>query len=403
MKIYNTLSRKLEDFKTLEDKKVTIYVCGITPYDTTHLGHAFTYISFDVLIRFLKFSGYSVIYTQNVTDINDRDKDILQKAKEQNIPWQKLTEYWIQHFLKDCKTLNWTPPTYYLKASQHLPYMVKLIKKLINNRLTYEIRGSIYLDISKIKDFGKLSKLSIRQMLKTAAEFEEDLDNPDKINPLDITLWRAISKNQPAHIPSFDSIFGPGRPGWHIECSAMSIKTLGEQILIHGGGKDLIFPHHEAEIAQSEGATKKIHKIYNEALKLKEKIPFAKYWLHSGIVAYQGAKMSKSKGNLVMVSDLIKKYSANAIRYLLLSNHWQSNWEYFEKDLINAQKSVEFIESAIAKANKQISNKLSSNQFQKILDTNLDTPTSLQFLNNLAKNKNFEELKKYYEILGFTT
>ncbi len=389
MKIYNTLSRTLEDFKPIDRKKVTIYVCGITPYDTTHLGHAFTYISFDVLIRFLKFKGYEVTYTQNVTDINDRDKDILQRAKEQNIPWQKLTDFWTKHFLSDMQKLNWIFPTNYLKASQQIPSMIELIQKLLKNNLAYQINGSVYLDISKIKGYGKLSKLNKEQMLKTAADFEEDLENPDKKNQLDITLWRATSKNQPAHIPSFESSFGSGRPGWHIECSAMSIKTLGEQIDIHGGGKDLIFPHHEAEITQSEGAT--------------NKIPFAKYWLHSGTVAYQGAKMSKSKGNLVMVSDLLKKYSANAIRYLLLSNHWQSSWEFFDKALVNAQKIVDSIESSCGylRGRKQNLTTSTKYEFLKIMDNNLNTPKALEMIIKLVKDGQPDQAKLLYEVLGF--
>lgn len=384
MKVFNSLTKQSEEFQSLDNKKVTIYVCGITPYDTTHLGHAFTYISFDALIRYLKFKGFEVIYTQNVTDINDRDKDILQRAKEQNIPWQKLAELWTEKFLKDMKDLNWTPPTYYLKASENIPQMIKLIQKLIDKKLAYAANGSIYLDISKFPDYGKLSGLNKDEMLSVSKDFEEDLENPDKKNPLDITLWRATSTDQPAHIPSFESPFGKGRPGWHIECSAMSISTLGEQIDIHGGGIDLKFPHHEAEIAQSEGAT--------------GKIPFAKYWLHTGTVYYEGEKMSKSKGNLVMVSGLLKKYSPNAIRWLILSNHWSEKWEYKEEDLIQAQKNVDLIEEAIKK--EQNRSKSIPEQFTNSMENNLNTPEALRFLLELAK-QNTKELKNLYQILGF--
>lgn len=299
LRLYNSLTRKKEEFILLNDKKVTIYVCGITPYDTTHLGHAFVYISFDVLIRYLKFKGYKVTYTQNVTDINDRDKDVLQRAKEQNISWQKLSDYWTKRFLNDMKTLGWIMPTNYLKASENLNSMINLIKKIITNGYAYIKNGSVYFDISKKQDFGKLSRLTNDEMLKIAEDFDEDIKNPDKKNPLDITLWRASSKNQPPHIPSFKSPFGMGRPGWHIECSAMSMSTLGDQIEpfdtlrvngehyrtidIHGGGIDLIYPHHEAEIAQSEAASRKT--------------PFVKFWLHIGSVSYRGKKMSKSLGN----------------------------------------------------------------------------------------------------------
>ncbi len=383
MKIFNSLSDKQEDFKPLQDKRVTIYVCGITPYDTTHLGHAFTYISFDALIRYLKFQGYKVTYTQNVTDINDRDKDILERAREQNIPWQELAKYWTDKFLEDMAALNWAPPTYYLKASEQISPMIDLIQKLLDKGLAYRKNGSVYLDISRDKGFGKLSKFNKNKMFKVAQEFEEDLACIEKRNPLDITLWRAQTPDQPRHIPSFNSPFGPGRPGWHLECSAMSIATLGGQIDIHGGGIDLIFPHHEDEIAQSEGAT--------------GKIPFAKYWLHTGTVYYRGEKMSKSKGNLVMVSDLLKKYSPNAISWLLLSHHWDKSWEYKEQDLIQAQKNVEAVEKALASKGETLER--NTQQFTKIMDQNLNTPKALDFLLELAKQK--KELKKFYEVLGF--
>lgn len=372
MILYNSLTQKFEQFKTLIPNKVSIYVCGITPYDTTHLGHAFTYITFDTLIRYLKFKGFKVNYTQNVTDINDRDKDILQKAKEQNVPWHKLSQIWTKRFLGEMKALNWIMPQNYLEASEQIPSMINLIQKLLKNGFAYKVDGSVYLDISKKEDFGKLSKLSRKQMLKLAEEFEEDLSNKDKKHSLDITLWKSKSPNQPSHIPSFKSPFGLGRPGWHIECSAMSVSTLGEQIDIHGGGVDLIFPHHEAEIAQSEGAT--------------GKIPFVKYWIHTAPLFYKGEKMSKSKGNLIMVKDLLKKYSPNAIKWLLLSHHWMKKWEYKEKDLIKAQQSIETVESSLKDGELK--------EFIKIMDDNLNTLAALKLL--LESHD-----RKIYQILGF--
>jgi len=392
MKLYNTLTSSKDEFKPLNDKKVTIYVCGITPYDTTHLGHAFTYISFDALIRYLKFKGYKVTYTQNVTDINDKDKDILERAKKLNVAWDKLAEHWTKHFLGDMKKLNWLFPDYYLKASEQILTMIQLIQRLLDNDLAYQVNNSVYLDISKDKDYGKLSKYTDYKKVKFAKKFEEDLKNPDKRNPLDITLWRGSAPNQPPHIPAFKSPFGPGRPGWHSECSAMSISTLGEQIDIHGGGKDLMFPHHEAEIAQSEGAT--------------GKVPFVKYWLHTGTVFYQGKKMSKSEGNLVMVSDLLKKYSPNAIRWLLLFKHWAKSWEYKEEDLKKAQENVNLVTSIIARSPEQGRRTTRQyntiiKQFTKILDNNFYTPKALEFLLRLAKDNSFAELKLLYNMLGF--
>lgn len=373
MKLFNSLSQIIENFSPNNKNKVSIYVCGITPYDTTHLGHAFTYIFFDALVRYLKFKGFKVTYTQNVTDINDRDKDILERARQQNISWKRLSEKWTKIFLDNMKVLNWVSPTYYLKASQNLDFMIILIRKLLKNKIAYQAGGSVFLNIFKFKDFGKLSKFSKAKMLKVSKDLEEDLENPDKNNPLDITLWRGTEPNQKSHIPTFKSPYGAGRPGWHIECSAMAIKTLGDQIDIHGGGIDLVFPHHEAEIAQSEGAT--------------GKAPFAKYWIHSSQVFYQGQKMSKSKGNLVLISDLLKKYSPNAIRFLLLSNHYRKNWEYKEKDLIKAQEKVNFIE-------KNLSNKKVSNNFLNALEENFNTPKALDLL---EKNPS----KEVYALLGF--
>jgi len=372
MKIYNTLTRKMEVFTSFRPKKVSIYVCGITPYDTTHLGHAFTYISFDALIRYLTFRGYEVTYTQNVTDINDRDKDILERARQQGISWTELSEFWTDKFLGDMKVLNWIKPTHYLKASEQIHMMVPLIQKLLNKGLAYTNNKSVYLDVTKKNDYGKLSRLTNDQMLKGAKEFEEDVDNPDKRNPLDITLWKATDPHQQAHIPSFESSFGKGRPGWHIECSAMSIYTLGEQIDIHGGGSDLIFPHHEAEIIQSEGST--------------GKVPFAKYWIHTGQVFYEGEKMSKSKGNLVMVSSLLEKYSANAIRFLLLSHHYRDRWEFKEEDLANAQKRVETLSGKLCGGG--------SNEFINIMDNDLNTPEALELLLSYGS-------KLIYDALGF--
>lgn len=397
MKIYNTLSGKKEEFVPIKNKEVSIYVCGITPYDTTHLGHAFVYISFDVLIRYLKYKNLKVNYTQNVTDINDRDNDILKRAKEQNIPWQKLSSFWTKKFLDDMRALNWIFPNNYLYASEQIETMIKLIDRLIKNKIAYIVEGNVYLDVSKDENYGKLSKLSKDKMIKIAKDYDEDVENPNKRNILDITLWRASSSNQPDHIPSFKSHFGNGRPGWHLECSAMAISTLGEQIDIHGGGKDLIFPHHEAEISQSENATKKT--------------PFAKLWMHTGIISYEGEKMSKSLGNLIMVSDLLAKYSPNAIRWFLLAHHYREDWVFDYKELNNASKVVSEIEKALNK--KQTDSKNNADyikQFELFMDDDIDTSKVLNLIYEISQNINLEKtisrntlenFKNFLEILGF--
>lgn len=382
-RLYNSLTGKKEPFATLKPKQVSLYVCGITPYDTTHLGHAFVYIFFDVLVRVLKYKGYKVTYTQNVTDINDRDKDILQRAKEQKISWSKLGGYWTRKFLGDMKALNWSMPDNYLYASKNIDSMVILIGKLLKDGYAYKKNNSIYFDISKKIDFGKLSKFSKSQMFQSAKDFAEDLKNPDKKNPLDITLWKASAKNEPAHIPSFPSPYGLGRPGWHIECSAMAMSTLGEQIDIHGGGIDLIFPHHEAEIAQSEGAT--------------GKIPFVKFWMHAAQVFFQGKKMSKSLGNLIMISNLLKDYSPNVIRWYLISHHYRIPWEFREKDLKMSDWEFKSISKSLkTKKNiREIDNKKAMDEFEKALDNDLDIPLALKII------KNFPD-RQILSVLGFS-
>ena len=388
LRLYNSLSKKKEGFVSLKPKEVSLYVCGITPYDTTHLGHAFTYISFDILVRILKYQGFKVNYTQNVTDINDRDNDILKRAREKNTTWEQLSDFWIKKFLQDMSSLNWIKPNNLIKASDNVTSMIRIIELLLINNIAYCVDSSVYLEILKIKDFGKLSKFTKEEMIKTSEEFGEDINNPDKKNPLDITLWRAFDRDQPSHIPSFESPFGPGRPGWHIECSAMAISTLGEQIDVHGGGIDLIYPHHEAEIAQSEGATKKI--------------PFSRFWIHNAPVSYNGKKMSKSLSNLIMISDLLKKYSPNSIRWYLISHHYRQPFEFFEKDL--AKSNFEFLQTE-----KYLRSEINSdpnaqlpNNLITALEDDLNTPLALEIIKDLVKDKgSVTTLKNCLSFLGF--
>lgn len=391
MHLFNTLTRKLEIFKPLVDNQVKIYVCGITPYDTTHLGHAFTYICFDVLVRSLTYIGYNVTYTQNVTDINDRDTDILKRAKEENVTWDSLAKHWTKRFLLDMKALNWRMPDNYLNASEHIPTMIKLIEKLLKNGIAYKKQKNIFLDVKKIKQYGLLSRLTRSEMLEIAKQFEEDLQNPLKRNKLDITLWKAKGPNQPPHIPSFDSPFGRGRPGWHIECSAMAICSLAEQIDLHGGGEDLIYPHHESEIAQSEGAT--------------GKVPFAKFWIHTGSVSYRGEKMSKSVGNLVLVSDLLKKYSSNTIRFMLLSHHYQKTWEFTYKEMEQAQKSMEEIESFLLSREQDEMDQSVLKKFSDTMNNNLRANEYIRWITENLKNfseKHASTIYTTFTALGFT-
>ena len=312
--IFNSISEKKEVFSSR--KKISIYVCGVTPYDITHLGHAFTYVSFDMIIRYLRYLNYEVKYVQNVTDIDD---DILKKAKETGIEWRLLGEKNFSLFLDDLQWLNIRQPDFFPRASDHIPEIISLIRTLLKKGFAYEKNRTVYFDVSKDHEYGKLSKINPEQMLPLLKERGGDPSDPNKKNPLDFVLWQ---KQQPGE-PFWESPWGRGRPGWHIECSAMSMKYLGVPIDIHGGGGDLIYPHHESELAQSEKASGQL---------------FVNFWLHTAMLYYQEAKMSKSLGNMVFVADLRKKYSANTVRLLLLSHHYRQEWEYSEPEIARAEK-----------------------------------------------------------------
>lgn len=367
MQLFNSLSAKKEKFTPLSENNVSIYVCGITPYDTTHIGHAFLYIFFDVLVRYLKFKGYKVSYTQNVTDIDD---DLLKRAKETGWNWKKLGDHWTKKFLEDLKTLNIAMPDTYVKATDAVPTIIEIIKNLLDKKLAYLKEGNVFFDISKFKGYGALSKYKREEMIKIAKERGGSPDDPLRDDPLDFTLWQSSKKGE----PYWDSPWGRGRPGWHIECSAMIYETLGGQIDIHGGGYDLIFPHHESERAQSESFT--------------GKSPFVRHWMHAAMLYFQGEKMSKSLGNLVMVSDLLKKYSADAIRFLLLSHHYREVWEFDYKELEEAEEIVNGLTSSRV-------NGLGSriNEFTDLMDDDLNIPDALNWA---IRNKSSKAL----EILG---
>ena len=381
MRIYNSLTRKFEEFKPLKKGEVTIYVCGITPEGPAHLGHAFTNASFDGLIRYLKYKGFKINYTQNVTDIDD---DILRKAKEQNRNWQDLGNFWTDKYLQDLKFLNVLPPTHYVKASDSIRKIMEMVDGLVNKNLAYEKEGNVYFDVAKFQSYGKLSKFTKQQMILISKERGADPSDPLKKNPLDFILWQKSKLGE----PSWDSLFGKGRPGWHIECSAMINQFLGQRIDIHGGGRDLIYPHHESEIAQSESFT--------------DRKPFVKYWVHIGMVMYEGEKMAKSLGNLVLISDLAKKYSSNAVRWLLLSHHYRKPWEFDEQELKDAENIVVNIQKLINQSPQGKLKRKYFDRFEKFMDNDLDTEGVLKFVSEVIRNeKNAVTAKKILEVLGF--
>lgn len=378
MKLFNSLSNQIEDFKVLKQKEAKMYVCGITPYDTTHLGHAFVYVQFDALKRYLEFKGYKVTYTQNVTDIDD---DILKRAKRDNKDWQELGDFWTNKFLNDLKNLNVRKPDNYVKATDAIPEIIEMVSRLIDKGFAYEKNGNVYFEVSKFPDYGKLAKYSEQQMLELLKKRGGDPNDSNKKAPLDFLLWQFSKPEE----PFWDSPWSKGRPGWHIECSAMIKKTLGDQIDIHGGGFDLIYPHHESELAQSESYS--------------GKIPAVKYWMHIAMVSYQGEKMSKSLGNLVLVSDLLKTYSANTIRLMLLLNQYRKPWEYKEDQMQKAQDIMTEIESKLQDITP---NRQKLEEYFKYLEDDFNIEKMLQSLiNNLNLSNDLEKTKAALKILGF--
>ena len=370
MKLFNTLTQSLEEFVPREDNTVRIYVCGITPYDTTHLGHAFTYVSFDSLMRYLEFCGYTVNYVQNVTDIDD---DILRKARELGMAWDELGRREIERFLSDMDALNVRRPDVYAYATQETPTMIEIIQTLLARGYAYESGGSVYYSVQQDPEFGIMARAiglnDYAAMLTIANERGNFPDDPRKKDPLDFVLWQAQAPGEPA----WPSPWGPGRPGWHIECSAMSMRYLGPQIDIHGGGADLAFPHHTCEIAQSEHFT--------------GKAPFSRFWMHTGMVHQDGEKMSKSLGNLTLVSDLLKEYSADAIRVTLLNHHYRYPWECFPEDLQVATETVGLFGQVRTLVGERVdgANSLLHGLFVAAMENDLNTPQALLMLRQAAE------------------
>ena len=366
MQLFNTQSGRIERF-TPRDGTVGLYVCGVTPYDTTHIGHAFTFLTFDILVRVMRHKGWDVTYVQNVTDIDD---DILRKAKEVGLTWKQLGDRETARYLKDMRDLNWLEPDHYVRATDHIPEMLEITQALIDKGHAYESGGNVYFSVSSDPEFGKLSHIPRDQMLPIANERGNTPDDPNKRDPLDFVLWQKSVDDE----PSWDSPYGPGRPGWHVECSAMASRYLGPSIDIHGGGADLIFPHHECEVAQSENAF--------------GVEPFARIWVHVAMVGYNGEKMSKSLGNLVLVSDALKDYSADAVRLYLFSNHYRGPWIFEDAELERwARVADDLIEAAEFPA-YGIENELDvsnlRDRFFNALDDDLNTPIAIEVLQEIG-------------------
>lgn len=314
LRVYNTLSGKKEDFEPLEPGKVKMYVCGVTVYDYCHIGHARANIVFDVIFRYLQYLGFDTTYVRNYTDVDDK---IINRANERGISSQDLAEEFIRAFDEDMESLGLVKPTHEPRATAYIGEIIAINQKLIDKDLAYEAGGDVYYRVDQFPDYLKLSKRNKDEMLAGA----RIAPGEQKQNPMDFALWKAAKPGE----PSWDSPWGPGRPGWHIECSAMSSCLLGDSFDIHGGGRDLIFPHHENEIAQSEGASGK---------------PFVKYWIHNGFVNVNQEKMSKSLGNFFTIRDILKIYDPEVVRFFILTAHYRSPIDFSDHNLKEARTGL---------------------------------------------------------------
>ena len=394
MRLFNTLSQQVEELRP-HGEAVTLYVCGVTPYDTTHLGHASINVVYDTLRRYLIWCGQPVKYVQNVTDIDD---DILRKAKERGLTWDELGRQETERYLTDLRDLNVAPPDYYIKASDETAMMIELIQALLAKNLAYVRDGWVYFRVKADPDFGRLAEaagyIGYDAWLLTANERGNFPDDPRKEDPLDFVLWQAQQPGEPA----WPSPWGPGRPGWHIECSSMAIKYLGPRIDIHGGGSDLVFPHHTCEIAQSENAT--------------GERPFVSIWMHGAMVGLDGEKMSKSLGNLILARDLLNRYSADAIRVMILSHHYRTPWEYSEREMQEKAAFTERLRLGDVVGGAEETDEIAAKaeqEFVAAMEDDLDTPRALDVLARLAEYRQASgsaaaqvALQRLAAILGLT-
>jgi cysteinyl-tRNA synthetase len=320
LRVYNTLTRDRTDFSTIEEGKVRMYVCGPTVYDSAHVGHAMSALVFDVVRRYLIYKGFDVQYVMNFTDVDDK---IIDRAQRLGVDPFELAEKYIEEFKHNLLDLNILPATEHPRATDEIEAIIAMVEKLIDKGAAYEVDGDVYFRVEKAKDYGKLSGRRLDEM-NAGSRIRVD---ERKENPMDFAVWKAAKPGEPA----WDSPWGPGRPGWHIECSAMNLDHLGQQIDIHGGGNDLIFPHHENEIAQTEAITGK---------------PFARYWMHNGMLQLKGEKMSKSTGNLIPINEFVRDYTGDVMRLIVLSSHYRSPLTFNEEVIEANQRALDRLLSA---------------------------------------------------------
>jgi cysteinyl-tRNA synthetase len=374
--LYNTLTRQKEPFEPLEPGQVRMYVCGVTVYDYCHLGHARSYTVWDVVRRYLLWRGYAVTYVQNFTDIDDK---IIRRSQQENQPWHTITETYSAAYLEDMARLNILPADAYPKATESIPQIIELIQLLIDRGVAYPADGDVYYAVERFPGYGKLSGRKLEQMEAGASGRVDDPEDSKKRHPLDFALWKAAKPGE----PEWTSPWGQGRPGWHIECSAMVRAILGEQIDIHTGGEDLIFPHHENEIAQSEAALAQ---------------PLARYWLHNGFVKIRGDKMSKSLKNFTTIRTLLENTDPMVLRLFVLQAHYRSPIDFTDAAMAGAENSWNTLVTALG-AIARFAEKLSDwpakplkdldqsivERFNAAMDDDFNTPVALSVLFELAK------------------
>jgi L-cysteine:1D-myo-inositol 2-amino-2-deoxy-alpha-D-glucopyranoside ligase len=356
MRLYDTSRQAIVPFEPRDN--VLMYTCGITPYDATHLGHAATYLAYDVLQRRLLDRGHTVTCVRNVTDVDD---PLFAKARELGVHYLDLAAGEEARFERDMAALNMLPVSSSPRASSAIPDIRGFIGMVLDRGFAYQAAGAVYFDVSKFESFGSISNYSEEQMTALARERGGDVDNPHKRHPLDFVLWQPSAPDE----PSWDTMWGPGRPGWHIECSALALRELGTTIDLHGGGTDLIFPHHECERAQSEAATGE---------------PFVRHWMHTALISKDGEKMSKSRGNLVFIDQLRTKWDPRAIRLGLIEHHYRVEWEWDEDLMPNAASRLLAWTGAGGERRSDVIDAV-----REALDDDLDTPRAVAAIDAAAK------------------
>ena len=367
MKLYNTLTGEATEFIPADGNTVKMYVCGVTPYSSTHIGHALSYVAFDVLRRYLEHLGYDVRHVQNFTDVDDK---IIQRADEQGIGPTELAERYIDDFFQTMDALNIRRAHIYPRATEEIGPIVETIGRLVDSGHAYAAGGDVFFRVQRSQGYGKLSHRTLEGM-QAGSRIEID---ENKEHPMDFALWKGARPGE----PSWESPWGPGRPGWHIECTSMSMSYLGESLDIHGGGQDLVFPHHENEIAQSEAST--------------GVVPFSRYWVHNGLLRLGGDKMSKSLGNLVSVEEALERFTPDAIRLYFLSSHYRSPLSYTDDGCAAMERSLDRLRHALDRDGSGAGGALDAEphrrQFFEAMDDDLNTPRALAALFDLAREIN---------------